>query len=92
MRVSASGSFLESFEELQVPFVLLNRGALAVHLVRQAAGSDDATVVSSGYDSMARRRARPSLNSVPAVGNRELQHAHLQRTKTSGQSGSSGQY
>ena len=70
----------EEVEKLLVPVGIVEAGALAVDLVRQAAGGDDRDATGP-RDSFRSRGAAPARASQQrrADRNRKLQHADLQR-------------
>ena len=67
IRVSASGSLLEEVEKLLVPLGVVEAGALAVDLVRQAAGGDDrdATDPPDSFRSRGAAPARACSSGAP---------------------------
>src|SRR5262249_24861267 len=78
-----AGEFLgvvhERVHELHVPGRVVETGALAVHLVRKAAGADDRDLQILGITLHRLAQRAAELEAAARTRDRELEHADLQR-------------
>src|SRR5438105_738580 len=75
--------FLEQLEKAHVPFGVVEAGALAVHLVRQAAGTDDHHLQILGIRFHRTTHCLPELVAAHCGRQRILQHVNLDRNDRS---------